>query len=255
MKKLLILIIALLILTPTISFAAPKKEKVGYVAITYETKDSFVIKSKLFYPPKKQAVYPVVVFFHSLGYSSDYWGPIVKKIVNAGAAVLLVDLRGHGQSIYDSNFKIRSWVYYTDKMFEKYPSDAVDILQYVAMNYKNISTTKYAIVGADIGANTAIIAAEKMFNKPACLVLLSPSRSFKGLKTSIAMTNIGNGPVLTLASVRDRYSMNEAYILKKFVQGTNDIKTYPAGGMGMLMLKVNPTMADDIVKWVMPKLQ
>lgn len=259
MRKALIFILALVLtlglLTPTMSFAAAKKKKVGYVNITYETKDSFVIKSKLFYPVKELAVYPVVVFFHSLGYSSDYWGPVVKKFVDAGVAALVVDLRGHGQSVYDSNFKIRSWVYYTPKVFAKYPDDAADMLKYIAMNYKNISTTKYAIVGADIGANTAVLAAEKIANKPSCLVLLSPSRDFKGLYTPIAMTNIGNAPILTLVSERDRYSMVEANSLKKFAQGTYDLKTYPAGGMGMLMLKVNPTMADDIVNWVMPKLQ
>lgn len=256
MKKILILILAILLLTPTLSFAAAaKKKKVGYLGLTYETKDIFVIKSKLFYPTKKQNVYPVVIMLHSLGYSSEYWGLVVKKFVDSGVAVLLVDLRGHGQSIYNSNFKISSWVYFTENDYKKYPADIVDIFQYIAMSYKNISTSKYAIIGADIGANTAILAAEKIMNKPSCLVLLSPSRDFKGLKTSIAMTNVGNGPILTMVSARDNHSVREAQILKKFAQGTFEIKTYPAGGMGMLMLKVNPTMADDIVNWTLPKLQ
>ena len=190
-----------------------------------------------------------------MGVLRELYNFLVKKFVDAGAAALVVDLRGHGQSIYDSNFKIKSWVYYSNATFEKYPEDIAGILQYIAMNYRNLSTTKYAIVGADIGANTAILASEKMPNKPACLVLLSPSRNFKGLKTSIAMTNIGTAPVLTMVSVRDRFSSNEANILKKFAQSTYEIKRYPSGGMGMLMLKVNPTMADDIVKWVMPKIQ
>lgn len=255
MKKVLILIIALLLLAPTTSFAATaKKNKVGYVGITYETRDSFVIKSKLFYPAKSEPVYPVVVLLHSIGYSSDYWGSLVKQFVDSGAAVLVVDLRGHGQSMYDSNFKIRSWQYYTKKTFEKYPSDIADILRYVASNYKNISTTKYAIVGADIGANTAILAAEKMGNKPAAMVLLSPTREFKGLYTPISMTNIGPMPILSMVSVRDPHSTKESQALKKFAQGTFDIKMYPAGGMGMLMLKANPSMSTDIVNWVMPKI-
>ncbi len=255
MKKFLIVLLMLIFITPAFTVAATEKKKVGYIGITYETEDNFVIKSKLFYPKQKQSVYPVVVFLHSLGYTGDYWNFLVKKFVDAGAAALVVDLRGHGQSIYDSNFKIKSWVYYSNATFEKYPEDIAGILQYIAMNYRNLSTTKYAIVGADIGANTAILASEKMPNKPACLVLLSPSRNFKGLKTSIAMTNIGTAPVLTMVSVRDRFSANEANILKKFAQSTYEIKRYPSGGMGMLMLKVNPTMADDIVKWVIPQIQ
>lgn len=255
MKKIIILILAIILLTPTLSFAATKKKKVGYMGITYETKDNFVIKSKLFYPSQKQAVYPVVIFLHSLGYTSEYWGIVVKKFVDSGIAVLLVDLRGHGQSIYNSNFKINSWVYFTEQDYQKYPTDTADILRYLAANYKNLSTTKYAIIGADIGANTAILTAEKLINKPKCLVLLSPTRNFKGLKTSIAMTNIGNGPILAMVSARDNHSVQETQILKKFAQGPYEIKTYPAGGMGMLMLKVNPKAADDIVNWVKPKLQ
>ena len=256
MKKLLILIIALLLFAPTTSFAAAaKKNKVGYMTITYETKDSFVIKSKLFYPAKQQAVYPAVVMLHSIGYSSEYWGNIVKCFVDSGAAVLLIDLRGHGQSIYDSNLKIRSWQYYTPKVFAKYPSDVAEILRYVATNYKNISTTNYAIIGADIGANTAVLAAEQLPNKPRCMVLISPTREYKGLYIPVSMTNIGTMPLLSVVSVRDNYSFKETQSLKKFAQGAFDIKTYPAGGMGMLMLKVNPSMAQDIVNWVMPKIK
>lgn len=252
MKKLLILIITLLLLAPTFSFAAesPKKKKVGFVSITYESKDSFVIKSKLFYPLSEQKVYPMVVMLHSIGYSSEYWGSLTQQFTNNGIAVLQIDMRGHGQSIYDSNFKIRSWQYYTERNYAKYPDDVYEILKYIAMSYKNISTTKYAILGADIGANTAILAAEKMPNKPSCLALISPTREYKGLYTPIAMTNLGSMPLLSIVSSKDNYSVQESDVLKKFAQGTFEVKKYPAGGMGMLMLKVNPTMGKDIVDWV-----
>ena len=255
MKKFLILLIAILMLVPAASFAAAKKNKIGYMTITYETRDNFVIKSKLFYPAKKEKVYPIVIMLHSIGYSSDYWGIVVKQFVDSGAAVLLVDLRGHGQSMYDSNFKIRSWQYYTEKNFAKYPEDIAEIISYIGTNYKNISTVNYAIVGADIGANTAVLTAEKLVNKPKCLLLISPTQNFKGLYIPIAMTNLGKIPILSMVSVRDNYSYKETNFLKKFAQGTFEIKTYPAGGMGMLMLKANPSMASDIVNWVLPKIK
>ena len=252
MKKIVILLIALLLLSPTLSFATEKK--VSYVGITFETRDSFVIKSKLFYPAEKKEVYPIVVFLHSLGSSGNDWALLAKKFVDAGVATLVIDLRGHGQSIYDSNFKISSWLYFTPKIYEKYPNDIADIMKYVAANYKNISTKNYAIIGADIGANTAIIAAEKMENKPMCLALISPSRNFKGLYTPIAMTNIDKTSVLAMAGAGDRYSVAEVNELKKFAQADYETKIYPAGGMGMLMLKVNPEMNDDILNWVLSKI-
>lgn len=255
MKKFLILILILVLLAPAESFAAAKKKKVGFVNITYETKDNFVLKSKLFYPAEPQPVHPVVVMLHSIGYSSEYWETLVKEFVQSGTAVLVIDLRGHGQSVYDSNFKISSWRYYSNKQFAKYPSDVADVLKYIAMNYKDISPTKYAIIGADIGANTAILAAEKLPNKPKAMVLMSPTRDFKGLYTPISMTNLPGIPIMSIVSAKDRYSCQEAATLKKFAQDTYDIKTYPAGGMGMLMLKVNPQMNKDIVEWVNPKIK
>ena len=256
MKKLLIPIIVLLLFTQTMSFAQKEsKEKVGYVNITYETKDNFVIKSKLFYPKEQATVYPTVIMLHSIGYTGDYWEPLAKRFVDSGAAVLLVDLRGHGQSMYDSNFKIHSWQYFGQKSYEKYPDDIEEILKYLATNYKNLSPEKYAIVGADIGANTAILAAERIPNKPAALVLMSPTREFKWLYVPIAMTNLGTTPIMTIVSAKDPYSVKEANALKKFAQNDYNLKIYPSGGMGMLMLKVNPSMSKDIVDWVIPKIK
>lgn len=256
MKKFFLTILLVLILPAYFNVAqAATKKKVGYVNITYETKDNFVLKSKLFYPVKDQPVYPVVVMLHSLGYSGYYWAPLVKQFVDSGSAVLVIDLRGHGSSTYDSNFRIRSWRYFSDKTFAKYPEDVADMLRYLASNYKNISTTKYAIIGADIGANTAVLTADMLVNKPACLVLISPTKSFKGLYTPLALANIGNIPILSMASVSDRYSYSEAQFLERFAQGHYELKTYPSGGMGMLMLKANKTMSSDIVNWVLPKIR
>lgn len=255
MKKFLTLLIAFIFLAPPLSFAAEEKKKVGYVSITYETRDSFVIKSKLFYPTKKEKVYPMVVFLHSLGYNSDYWGDITKKFVDENVAVMLIDLRGHGQSVYDTSFRIRSWLYYTPKQFALYPEDITEILKYMGMNYRNISTVDYAIIGADVGANTAILAAEKMPNKPKCMALISPSRNFKELYTPIALTELGAMPIMAAVSVRDNYFEKEAYALEKFAQGDYKVKTYPKGGSGMMMLRSNPTMSDDIVKWVLSQIK
>ena len=46
MKKFLIVLLMLIFITPAFTVAATEKKKVGYVGITYETDDNFVIKSK-----------------------------------------------------------------------------------------------------------------------------------------------------------------------------------------------------------------
>lgn len=257
MKKILtcfIIIVAMLISFCTAD-AAQKKEQQGTLSLTYETKDGFIIKSKLIYPKVKKEKYPLVILLHSLGYSSSYWGELPKLLNEKGYAVIAIDLRGHGDSSYDSNFRIHSWLKYTEKNYSVYPSDIAEVLNYVLYSYVNISRSDYAIIGADIGANTAILSAEKLNIKPRAMVFLSASRNFKGLYTPIALANLGSIPILAIASKGDNYSCRELMELKKFAQGTFEEKIYPIGGMGIMMLKVNSSMGTDIANWLVEKLK
>ena len=106
-----------------------------------------------------------------------------------------------------------------------------------------------AIVGADIGANTAVLASDKLKKKPKTLVLICPTTSFKGLYIPITLTDL-NMPILTSSSNKDQYSLQEQRKLAKFSQGGFYAKNYPNGGMGMLMVKLNPSMPMDITNWI-----
>ena len=254
MKKLIILMLVCILATSCV-FAAEdsKSTSKNAIDIQYETKDGFLLKSKLSLPFEKRAKYPMVVMMHSLGYSSEYWQEIPTKFRQAGFAVLEIDFRGHGKSIYDANFKKTNWFYLTNYSYKKYPKDVLNLLLYINENYKNIAVSHLVFIGADIGANTAILAASQLKTKPVSMVLISPSVEFKGLYTPIALTDAGPMPVLVLFSQKDLYSKKQAATLLKFAQGEFDIRSYPNGGPGMLMLKVNPTMANDIVNWVVKK--
>lgn len=251
----LVMFLALCMLTVTFSYAAgvSKKASKEGTDIEFETKDGFLLHGMLYLPKEKRSKYPLVLLLHSLGYSSKYWENIPPKLTNAGFAVLTVDFRGHGASIYDKNFRKKNWMYMSDKSYLKYPDDILSFLVYLNDNYKNVSVSHMAIVGADIGANTAILVSDKLKIKPEALVLISPSIKFKDLYTPIALANLGSTPIMVDISGKDLYSKSQANYLKRFAQGEFDIKTYPNGGIGMLMLKVNPGMDTDIVAFVVQK--
>lgn len=218
--------------------------------VQFQTKDSRIIKATVTYNPiaglKK---YPTVVLLHSLGYSSKDWGKLIPYFNSAGYAVVAVDLRGHGKSIYDGNFHQKTWQYFTLKTYSKFPSDVESILTEVPKQVKVVSMDNMAMVGADIGANTAVLVSKDLKKKPKTLVLISPISTFKGLYIPLAMTNL-NMPILAMSSTQDRYSMQQQKELAKFAQGGFYAQNYPNGGMGMIMMNVNPSMAADIVKWV-----
>ena len=229
-------------------YAATSKQTI--FDVEYETSDSFIIHSTLTYPSEAKTVYPLVVMLHSLGYASSYWGTLASDFNKAGFATLEVDLKGHGKSATDTYFRRRSWIYFDDKDFQTFPQDVVGILKETLSQHKNISANYVSYVGADLGANVAIWAAQMNNPKPVCMVLISPYIYFKGLHTPIRLANAGKPAVMAIAAQKDYNSVKQVDELGKYAQGTYLKKIYPNGGTGMIMLKLNSGMSEDIVNWV-----
>jgi len=245
LKKLLLFLLVFTITSQSVYSKTAQKE------IEVETKDGYTIKATLSYEKiKDKNKYPTIVLLHSLGYSSGNWGTLIPELNNAGYAVIAIDLRGHGKSVYNSKLQIKSWIYFTPKAYQKFPSDVIAILKQAQVQSKKVDFTNWGIVGADIGANTAILTAKEFPHKPKAMILISPSMNFKGLYVPIAMTEIGTMPILSMVSKQDDYSIQEQKKLSKFAQGAFYAQNYPKGGMGMMMLKANPSMTKDIVSWL-----
>lgn len=252
-KKISIFILLILVFFASVQSAYCKTIK---KEIEVQTKDSRIIKSTLTYV-KIDGVkkYPTVVLLHSLGSSSTDWGNLINDLNNAGYAVLAIDLRGHGKSIYDVSLHKKSWVYLTAKGYQRFPSDVVLVLNEVKKQSKKVDMNNMAIVGADIGANTAVLVSKQLKVKPKTLVLISPTVSFKGLYIPIAMVDMGAVPILSMVSNKDKYCLGQQQQLAKFAQGGFYAQNYPQGGMGMMLLKTNPTMSQDITKWIIKYLK
>jgi len=252
-KKILLFTLVIFILSSTAQNAYCKtitKE------LEVQTKDAKIIKATVSYV-KIDGVkkYSTVVLLHSLGYSSVDWGNLIPDLNNAGYAVIAIDLRGHGKSVFNTKFQKRAWTYFTTKNYQKFPSDVLAVLDQAQKQVKAVSLDNMAIVGADIGANTAVLVSKELKKKPKTLVLISPTTNFKGLYIPIAMVEMGAVPVLSMASNKDVYCLNEQRSLAKFAQGGFYAKNYPQGGMGMMMIKSNPSMSQDIVKWIIRYLK
>ena len=207
------------------------------------------MKAKLVYPkvPKgaKGISYPTIIMLHSLGYCSAQWGSLPEELLKQGYAVLLVDLRGHGMSNKDAKFKVKSWTYFNKSTYQKYPSDVVSVINQTKLTTKRVSFNNYSIIGGDIGANTAVLVAQKMYPKPKSMVLLTPTVDIKGLtiaslhKTA-PISEAGNGPILVMCSKHDKYSVQQEELLKKFAKGEFIVNNIDMNKNGMLLVRNNP---------------
>lgn len=224
--------------------------------IEVTTKDSKIIKAEISYIKiEGLKKYSTVVLLNSLGYSSQDWGSLIPELNNAGYAVIAIDLRGHGKSIYNTKFQKRSWTYFTPKDYQKFPGDVLTVLDEAKKQVKAVNLDNMAMVGGDIGANTAVLVSKDLKKKPKTLVLISPTSNFKGLYIPISLVEMGSVPILAMSSKQDRYCMKEEEKLSKYAQGGFYAKNYPQGGMGMIMMKANPSMSQDIVKWIIRYLK
>lgn len=214
--------------------------------------DDFNIEATLTYSKvKSKKEYKTVILLHSLGYNSQWWENLPELFLNKGYAVVMIDLRGHGQSIYNSKLVKTSWKNMTNSAFAKYPDDILKVIDKIKEeNTKTTFFNDWAIVGADIGASSGIIAADKSHIKPKTIVLISPVIQTKNLYIPISMAHLSNVDFLSISGTNDIMSKDAENYLVKFAQKEFLTYTSSAKTTGMMMLKNDPELSKIIAEWI-----
>lgn len=248
MKKLLI-ILSLFLLFLNTAMAANMKIATSEYKVT--TPDGFVMYATLQYPKdKKKMEYKTVVLLHSLGYDSEWWSNLPDLLLKEGYAVLLVDLRGHGKSVYNTKLIRLSWKNMTNKAFSKYPEDVYSVIDTVKNENKRKFFNEWAIVGVDIGASSAICLTNKVPYKPKTVVLISPVVNAKGIYVPVKLAEINDVDMLSITGKTDIAGQNAEDYLKKFAQGVFASYVSDSRNTGMLMFKSDLTLTSVITSWI-----
>lgn len=250
MKRFTIAILAFfLILINSSVFAAQNYTKKNLTVIT---SDGFSLKADLVYPKiKNKKDYETVVLLHSHGTNSGWWGGIPTTLLENGYAVLTIDLRGHGASVYNSKLVKVSWKSLTNNAYKKYPNDVMQVINYIRDEYPKMHFfDKWAIIGSDIGGSAGVIAADKLDIKPKTIVLLSPVVQTRGLYIPVSIAQLNDVDFLSISSVDDASALEAEKYLRKFAQNEFSVYTSPAKSSGMVMLKNDPEIAPLVIEWV-----
>lgn len=249
MKKLIIILTLFLIFINCLSSEAASK--ITKKEIKVVAKDGFTLTAKFEYPKiKGQKEFPTVVLLHSLGYSSEWWEDLPQKLLEQGYAVVLMDLRGHGDSVYNAKLTRVSWKNMKQSAFAKYPNDVITVLNYIKDENKREFFNNWVMVGSDIGASTAICTANKISYKPKALVLLSPEINSKGVYVPVKLAELVNIDVLSVQGAGDTTALNNFEYLSKFAQGSFEPYISTSHSNGMLMLKNDKTLSEVITQWI-----
>ncbi len=179
--------------------------------------DGFKLVGFIDYPKEKKEKYPLVIFAHQFGTTHVIWSEFAKELREKGYATLLIDLRGHGLSIYQNgkenkivfkpDFKsaldlINFFKKSNEKVnFKKIPEDISLWIDYVAENEK-VDLNNIILIGASLGGISIIPVVTVQDVK--ALISISPgSISVVGKEAvEIALASYEN-PVLYIVSKND----------------------------------------------------
>ncbi len=256
-KILSLLILIALVFVPFTADAATKAKKKKTVRkVEIQMKDEMILTGTLTMPESANihAKVPLVILLHSLGSNRDVYIPLSNELKKKNIASLALDARGHHNSTTKLSGKKSYWQNYATKIYAKYPDDIVESANYMKEHYSAIASDRIAILGADINANAAAIAAANQKCNVKNLVLISPTMTFKGLAPSKSIMAYGNKPVMIIASKKDVYHYKEAIILSKYSSGKVNFITTESGGTGDNILKVNPKLNNTIADWLSKNL-
>jgi len=191
-----------------------------------------------FYPPRAGPA-PGVLLLHMAGGQKEDWDPFVTRLQEAGYAALAPDLRGHG----DSGGEV-DWSASPDDVARAWAT---------LVAQPEVDRERTGIVGANIGANLALVVAAVEPGVRA-VVLLSPGLDYWGVRTEEAMVAYGERPLLIVASEDDDYAAQAAHALAGLAQGVPVLTLYPNAGHGSAMFGPQPGLTDLILGWLSVRL-
>ena len=214
--------------------------------------DGFNLKATLTYPKiKNKKDFQTVVLLHSHGTNSGWWGDLPKSLLENGYAVLAIDLRGHGASVYNAKLSKVSWKSLTNNAYKKYPDDIIQVIKYIGDEYHRMTFfNDWAIVGSDIGGSAGVIAADRMDSKPKTIVLLSPVVQTRGLYIPVSIAQLDNVDFLSISSSDDAAALEAEKYLRKFAQKEFSVYTSEAKHSGMVLIKNDPEIVPFITEWI-----
>jgi len=216
-----------------------------YHKVTLLTSDQMRIVAS-YYPPKGERA-PGVILLPMLGRDRHSWDALARRLQQEGYGCLSLDLRGHGES-WSLKKGGDSWLEFGQEDYSKMRLDVEAGWRFMTRQSK-IIRDRIAIIGADIGANLALIfAAQHLSIKT--LVLLSPGLNYRGLRTREAMQSYGERPVLIITGGEDIYAAESSRELFRLARGKKTLKLYAGPVHGTKLLRRYPGLFRLIVEWL-----
>lgn len=212
-------------------------------------------------PSSTEQPAPLYVLLPMMAHTHESYDPFVKALYErigqadstrvplAAPHILRLDLRGHGKSVRrnDSAVSFRSL---SPQEFRKYPSDIEAMLERVlADKSARIDRDKIVVIGASIGANSAIMLTG-LVNDITKVVMLSPGENYRSLEPAKAVKGFQND-ILILVGEQDNYSGRSSEKLAALNKKRCRLKVYPGPDHGTDIINNNAQAMAELIDWLL----
>ena len=154
-------------------------------SVEMQTSDGYILLKVIY--TKNADVHQPVILLPMLGKTIETYKPLIPVLKKAGYNILAIDMRGHGKSIHSSDGKIKTYKNFTNEDWKKLTLDIDAAIKY--LQGKNLTSKGLYLIGASIGANTAIVSAAKHTGVVSGVIALSPGLDYHGVKIGSSVTN------------------------------------------------------------------
>lgn len=234
MKKYFFILFAALITLGCVQ----QQTSVNKQSISFTTDDGFIIHGSYYEGSEKG-----LILLHMLGKDKESWDGFIPTLSKLNYTVLAIDLRGHGESVVQNGIS-RTWNEFSDDDFASMKKDVAAAKTFLESRGK----TKFAIIGASIGANVALnySAGDDDIRT---VILLSPGFNYRGVDAQETIKNYTQ-PVLLITTEGDTYSADTSKYMYFYAPGKKALSLFNGNAHGTDMLTI--TNVDKvIVRWLL----
>lgn len=235
MKRLSVLIIVMALLVGALPSLA--QTPIGK-RVTLEASDGLELVANFYLPTiGAEDPAPAILMMHHHGSKKEAWlqSNAIPPFLEAGYAVLAVDLRGHGESGWRQNWELtfddtQRWITWLTEQPEVNPA-AISIVG--------------ASIGGDLGLNV-MVEDERIRT----IVVLSPAVEVQGVTTDDAVAALAGRPVFLITGASDDFSREAVVTLLPLMTGNSQVRLYDTSVCCTFFFMTEPHIAESIIAWL-----
>jgi len=227
-------------------FSATAQETTDFSEVSFKTKDGITINGVFQNPAVDATPAPAVILIHQGGSNKEEWleNPLTEKLLKAGYAVLVYDVRLHGDSEKDEGD--------IQDLFNNPKRAPLDLQAAIAFlkQDKKIDAKRIGIVGASIGANLACVAAaSKKYTIKSVVSISAKSAAVQNLSGEKELKAPNNAFHIASKAEQDGKRAEWANELYALTTGKKKVEIAEGNKHGSYIIAEHPALQQSIIEW------